>query len=569
MKILKGMAANGGLVRGVACLYTEKAAETVPHYAIDSNRIPAEIERLDAALEKAKGTMKEMIGVSKDHLDNRASEIFNAHLMMLDDPVLYQKIKDLIKAKGINAEHAVDDAFDEYIKSYEVSGLHFAELAHDTADVKNRILFSFSGLTGRFQCQAGERHAVVITSKRLSPSMILSIPRENILAFVTEEGGFTTHATILARSFGVPVIFGIAVEEHINCGDKVIIDGSHGKVIVEPDEKTNNEYKKKIDDHKKKMAVCEVRKEEPSQTKKGLRVSLKANISIPGEMELLKGLHYDGIGLLRTEFLFVNKELPPSEDEQYNMYARILEDSGTKDVAIRLLDIGGDKLPSFLTLPAQDNPDLGIRGARALDFFYDLYLTQVKAILRASLDGNIKILLPMVSDLGDVHTFRALIDKAKSLLRGEKKKFKKDIEIGIMIETPSAALMADTLLKEVDFANIGSNDLLQYTLAASRGNVAVERRYHILHPALVRLMEDIVKAGKRYDKEICLCGEIASFDEYYPFFLSLGLRSFSVAASRLDEIKCELMHQIKPADSMAERFYKAVTKDDIDRIFEQ
>ncbi|MFH1754045.1 MAG: phosphoenolpyruvate--protein phosphotransferase [Candidatus Omnitrophota bacterium] len=566
MKTLKGMAASPGLVKGTACVYSETGIDQVPHYNIPKKRVGAETLRLDEALEKAKGSMAKMIEASKELFDKRAAEIFNAHLMILSDPVLYDKIVSLIRSRSINAEHAVDDAFEEYIKSYKMSDLHFAELSHDTVDVKNRILSSFAGLSGRFECPDGEKQAVIVVSKRLTPSLVLHIQRENVLAFITEEGGFTTHATILARSYDVPVIFGIDVEEHISCGDKVIIDGFHGKVFIAPDSKTDKLYSKKIEDLSKKKAVCEVRKIEPSQTKMGARVSLKANISLPGEMELLKGLHYDGVGLLRTEFLFVNKGLPPTEEEQFRMYRHIAEEAEGREVTLRLLDIGPDKMPGYLHLPAQDNPDLGIRGARALGFFYNIYLAQIKAAMRAARHGKIRILFPMVSDLNDVNAFKALALKAKSALKKEKKPFK-EVDHGIMIETPSAALMADLMLKNVDFANIGSNDLLQYTLAASRGNTAVEMRYHIMHPALIKLIELIIASGKRNKKELCLCGEIASFAEFYPFFLSLGLASFSVAASKLDHIKCELLHLKRLSRPLTDKIYKAVTVEEIDRIF--
>jgi phosphotransferase system enzyme I (PtsI) len=566
MKTVKGITASPGIVKGTACLYSEKDAPRVPHYAIDDRHVDAELSRFDEALGRAKGAMKEVIDVSKELSDKRASEIFNVHLMIMDDPVLNEKIKSLIKARLINAEHAVDDAFEEYIKTYQLSDLHFAELAHDTQDVKDRILASFSGLSAHFECPEGERHSVVVVSKRLTPSMVINITKKNILAFVTEEGGLTTHATILARSYNVPVIFDVKVDEHINCGDRVIIDGFHGKVFIDPDEDTERLYSRKIEEQKKKMAVCEVKKVEPSTTKKGCRVKLKANISLPGEMEFLRGFHYDGIGLLRTEFLFLDKEAPPTEDEQFHMYSRIGEEAGEKGVSLRLLDIGTDKMPAYLHLPKQENPDLGIRGARALDFFYDIYFTQAKAALRASAVSNIKILYPMASDINDIRAFRSLLGKAKAALKKEKVKYNKDIEEGVMIETPSAALMADQIFAEVDFANIGSNDLLQYTMAASRGNASVERRYHILHPALVKLIEIIVKAGRKNGIEVCLCGEIAGFEEFYPFFLGIGLNSFSVAASRLDRIKCELLHLKKKGRLAAHKIYRAVTVDDVDKV---
>lgn len=569
MKVLKGITASPGIVKGAACLYLEKREEDIPHYGIEAERVEAEVSRLDEALNKAKGSMRQVISASENLFDKRSADIFNAHLLVLEDPVLYNNMAGLIRTRLVNAEHAASDAFEEYIKNYEMSELHFAELAHDIKDVKNRLLAAFGGILGHFECPVGEQQPVIVVSKRLTPSMVINITRRNALAFVTEEGGFTTHATILARGYGVPVIFGVNVTDNINCGDRAIVDGRRGAIFVSPDAATEEAYERKIQDIEKKRAVCEIKKEIPSQTKKGLRVSLKANISAPGEIELLGGLHYDGIGLLRTEFLFVNKDAPPSEEKQYAMYRHVLESAGGKPVVARLLDIASDKMPSYLRLPPQENPDLGIRGARALDLFKDIYITQAKALLRASLHGEMKILYPMISDLNDIRSFRRVLKTARSKLRKEKALFNEDIKEGIMIETPAAAVMAGTLLKHADFANIGSNDLLQYTLAASRGSVSVEKRYHILHPALIRLIEIIVKAGDKTRKEVCLCGEIASFDEYYPLFLSLGLKSFSVAASRLADIKCELMHLEKPPKTLLRKFYNTKTKEEIDKLFKK
>jgi len=569
MKTLQGVAASSGLAVGTACLYAEKGEEDIPHYSIDRGRVNGEVLRLEEAVKKAKAAMARMIEVARKASDERAADIFNAHLLILDDPVLYEKATQRIRNNLVNAEHAASDAFEEYIKHYETGEFHFAELSHDIKDVRERLLAAFSGISGHFECPAGERQPVVVVSKRLTPAMVMGIPRENALAFITEEGGFTTHATILARSYGVPVVFGINVEGHINCGDSVIVDGSQGKVIVTPDKATNKRYSRALDTHRQRKAVCEIRKVEPSKTRKGLRVTLKANISLPGEIELLKDLHYDGIGLLRTEFLFMDKSKPPSEDEQFRMYRHVLEEASGRPVTVRLLDIGGDKLPPYLSLPDQANPDLGIRGARALDFFHDVYITQAKAILRASVYGEARLLYPMVSDANDIKSFRELLAKARSLLQKEKVRFNKRIKEGIMIETPAAAVMADSLLKGVDFANIGSNDLLQYTLAASRGNPVVEGRYHILHPSLARLMEITAKAGEDHGKEICLCGEIAGFEHFYSLFLSLGLRSFSVAASKLADIKCELLHQNKVDRALPKKFYRATGKEDADALLFQ
>lgn len=567
MKILKGITASAGLARGAACLYPDKAEDDISHYIIGKEKVESEILRLKEARNNTIDVMKHIIHSSKGLYDKSASEIFDAHLAILKDPVLYNRMAHLIKSRLINAEHAANDVFEEYIKAYKRNKLHFRELSHDIIDVRNRFLSSFSGISAGFECAECQRRPVVIVSERLLPSMILSISKQNVLAFVTKEGGYTTHATILARSYGVPIVFGIEVGKNINCGDRLIVDGSNARIYIRPDKETDKRYLSKIKEIEQKKTICAIRKEEPPQTNRGVRIKLKVNISVLGEMELLNGCNYDGIGLLRTEFLFPNKEYPPSEEEQLNMYRYIFKKAQGREVVIRLLDIGRDKIPNYIHLPAQENPDLGIRGARALDFSYDIYLTQAKAILRASLYGDLKILYPMVSDVNDINSFKNLLSRAKSILKREGKRFKGDLKQGIMIETPSAAIMSRSLLKYVDFANIGSNDLLQYTLAASRGNTFSEKRYHILHPSLTRLIEMIIEAGKYNRKELCLCGEIASFEGFYPLFISLGLRSFSVSPAKLADIKCELLHQSSYDKSLLRKFYQTETKEDIDRLF--
>ena len=273
--------------------------------------------------------------------------------------------------------------------------------------------------------------------------------------------------------------------------------------------------------------------------------------------------------MVRTEFLFMQGDSDHSEQEQYELYRNILQKFPDKPVTVRLLDIGGDKVPPYLDLPPGINTDLELRGAIAADMFPEMYLGQAKALLRANVHGNLQLLYPMVADLGDLATFRAIVSRARETLREEGVEFNDaGIKEGVMIETPAAVMMAGDYLEEVDFINIWSNDLLQYALAASRGSLAVERRYHILHPALVKLMELIVKAGKRAKKEVCLCGEVASFEEYYPLLLRIGLRSFSVGVAKFADIKCELLQQDIPRDrQMVEEFYKARSREDADRFF--
>ena len=566
MKELKGISANSGLAKGIAAVYKEEVEENIPHYIIEEEKIEKEITRLKEAYGKTKEVIENMLKASEEIFGKTGEDIFTAHGKILEDQALFEEIISLIKERLINAEHAVNDVFDSYQEKFRQKNSHFSEMAHDLVDVRNRILSSFNGVSGQFECPEGERRPVIVVSKHLTPSMVLNIAQSDVLAFVTEDGGLTSHATILAQNYGVPIVFGLEATVNIGCGDKVIVDASLGKVFVNPDKKAEEYYDKKIEEAEKRKKFCVVKKKAPTQTKKGVRLTLKANISLQAEIKLLEGLNYDGVGLLRSEFLFMNRDKAPTEEEWFRVYKNIAQAAKDKNVDVRLLDISGDKMPKYLRLPSGENDDLGIRGARAIDIFYDMYLSQTKAILRASSYGNLRLLYPMISDLSDIESFRQIVKEAKSMLDKEGKEYNRNIKEGIMIETPAAAVMTEILLKYVDFANIGSNDLLEYTLAASRNSQIIEKRYHILHPSLVRLMEIVVREAHRSKKEVCLCGEIASFEEFYPLFLSIGMNSFSVEASKLSDIKCNLLHIEKPDKSYPDKFYQNLRKDDIEKF---
>ncbi len=569
MKILQGVSLAPGIAEGTICLYSSETEKGIPHYAIPPERVSHEVALLKAAFNRSREAMRQMIEVAEKNLDKKAVEIFHTHLVILNDPGLHEKIVQLICDQRVNAEHAITEVFNEYIEKYENKGEHFKELTHDFVDTRNRILSAFRGETARFKCPVGEKKPVLVVTQILTPSMVLNIPRENVLAFITKEGGYTSHATILARALGVPMIFGIGVDKETDCGMQAIVDGSAGRLILSPDKKTRRYYQKKLKGMRQKRDFCELRKGMLVQTGEGKRVKLRLNINTPGEMEMGKEMMHDGIGLLRTEFLFADRKELPSEEDQLIMYQRILHSCPGKRVTLRLLDIGADKLPPYLHLPEGANTDLGFRGALAVETFPEIYLTQVKALLRANTHSNLRLLYPMVSDLKDLKTFKDILFLArKSLKRSRIPLVDKGPEEGVMIETPAAVMLAEELMQEVDFVNIGSNDLLQYTLAAARGNLLVEKRYHVLHPALVRLLELLVKAGRKTKKEVCLCGHIASFEEFYPLFLQIGLKSFSVAVSKFPDIKCELLHLHKTKDRQLLRsYYMNRTKEEIDSYF--
>ncbi|MCP4482671.1 MAG: phosphoenolpyruvate--protein phosphotransferase [bacterium] len=566
MKILKGTPIFPSIVKGKIYLYLDESEIDIPHYDIEAKDVDLELTRFSLALDSVKAEITQMISKTKT-ADKNIREICTVHLMILDDKDLSSKITNFIKIKQENAEHAVSDIFQEYIDKYKQKESHFQELTYDFIDLRTRVLNRLMTTGDTFNCPISKDQQTIVAAKKLTPYMVLNSKKNHVAAYIIEEGGFTTHAIIIARSMGLPVIFNVKVDESISCLDDVIIDSFEGDIIINPNEKTLLEYVEKTKNIEKKHQFCKLGLKRPPLSQTGETINLKVNISLPEEIHLLENLLYDGIGLLRTEFLFLNRNHPPTEDAQFTMYKNFLEAAKGKEVTIRLLDIGSDKTPLFFTLPSQINPDLEIKGARAIEVFPKVYLDQAKALLRAAKFGQLKILYPMVSDISDILTFKKLFNQAKTELKKTGQKFSTNYKEGIMIETPAAALLAEEMLEHVNFANIGSNDLQQYTLAASRENKIVDKRYHLFHPALVKLIEMIMIAGRKTNKEICLCGEIGAFEYFYPTLLSLGLTNFSIPVSKLFFIRCEIMHlHHKKLD--LDKMYKATSKKDLEMLFQ-
>jgi len=549
MKELSGFSASPGIAIGRVCLYSADITSEIPHYGINGKQIEPELRRADRAFKTALESLENLKKVSENLFGKQGEEIIGAHLAILKDPGLKKKIQDDIRNNRVNAEHAVFDTFEDY--TGRISGTdHFRELTHDIRDVRDRLLESFGIGGGKFSCPAGERQPVIVAADILSTSVVVNIDHEKALAFIVREGGYTSHASILARTRNIPVVFGINVEDELSCRCKAVVDGNLGKVFVDPDENTRESYRRKQQKIEKRRTLCKVRTSHPAATAEGERIHLKVNISELAELELLKSnsadgnnekVHYDGVGLLRTEFIFLKDAKPPSEEEQYKIYSKILDSADGSPVTVRLLDISKNKVPSYIHVPSEVNLDLDLRGARAAEIFKKLYLVQVRALLRAAVNGELKLLFPMIADVNDLRIFKNLVNEAADSLKEEKISFKIPA-CGIMFETPSAAVLARELLEECDFASIGTNDLLQYSTAASRENVYSQRFYHIMHPSVLKLMKNVVDAAKKINKEVVLCGELSSFENYYPVLLDLGLRSFSVPVFKFEDIKCELLY---------------------------
>ncbi|MCF7886148.1 MAG: phosphoenolpyruvate--protein phosphotransferase [Candidatus Marinimicrobia bacterium] len=567
MRVLNGRTVVSGIAIGNICTLFSEEEKSVSHYKISDNNIESELTRFDKGLESARQELHQYISESGKNFDQTASKIFESHLMILSDKKLSAMVKKTIKDKKINAEHAIYDTFDDFIEKYEHKNLHFQEIVHDFKDVRDTLLEQFETKFKNVSCPIPEREPVIIAAKRLSPYMMSDLSHDNILAFVTEEGGFTTHASVLAASLDIPFIFNVPVVENSECNDFAIVDAIDEKFILHPDQKTIDKYEKKRVEFQKNLVEYKKISTQPAKTSDDIRLDLKVTVNLPNEIDLLEGHNFDGIGLLRTEFLFMDKNQPPSLEEQFQVYKHAARAASNKPVTIRLLDIGADKTPQYLNLPYQKNPDLGIKGARAVDHFQEVFETQVLALLKAAKFGDIRILFPMVADISDILTFKQLVENAEN--KSENAEFG-NLSIGAMIETPSAAMLIDEILEIVDFINIGSNDLLQYTLAASRETPGVYKRYHSIHPALIKLIKRIVKKAKQHNKEASLCGEIANYAEGYPLFLDMGIESFSVPVSKHSIIKHKIAEiNTNDLDGIKEKFIRARNKEEINNLLQK
>jgi phosphotransferase system enzyme I (PtsI) len=578
MEIFQGRAVASGIAIGKICVYSAEGEGDVPHYSIDSDSVAFEKQRAGNAILRARDVMLAMVERASGSLEPHLAEIFHMHYAVLEEKWVLESVEAYIDEHLVNAEHAVVDVFQTFIDKYSSQIGHFADFAQDLNDIRDRILecFEDSSSSG-FACPTGASSPVIIAAHALVPSLVLNVNPENVLAFVSMEGGVTTHATILARSLGVPIIFGIPVARYLHCGDQVIVDGSLGRVFVNPSTDVSSYYEEKARSLAAVRIKCESFANEPIITPSGRDLSLKINISFPEELVLAENVPHQGIGLLRTEFMMFHRDSPPSEHEIASQLRDVMNqvecdiDGNHRPVTVRTLDISSDKLPPYMELPHQINPDLGIRGARAVEYFPEIYHAQFKAFWRVNEPGRFRVLFPMVSDLADLMVFRSALDRAAAELESEGVEFHRQMTQGIMIETPSAALMIDQLLEYVDFVNIGSNDLNQYTLASTRGDAATEGRYHIFHPSIAKLIEMVARAGQSNSKEVCLCGEISYFEEFYPLILALGIESVSISVSKLKDIKCYLhgldVMDEKGVESMLRKFYCLSLKDEVDGFF--
>ncbi|MEN1967265.1 phosphoenolpyruvate--protein phosphotransferase [Lentibacillus sp. N15] len=504
-----------------------------------------EIRRLDQALEVSKQELETIQAYAKQEIGEEHAEIFAAHLLVLSDPELVKPIKDKIKTENVMAETALEETAAMFIDMFQtMENEYMRERAADIQDVTKRVLAHLLGVTIPDPALINEE--VIIITHDLTPSDTAQLNRAFVKGFATNVGGRTSHSAIMARSLEIPAVVGTKeITNLVSHDDIVIVDGLKGQVIVNPSDDALKAYQEKQANFAKQKKEWAKLKDEPTITADGAQVELAANISTPQDVTGMLTNGGEGIGLYRTEFLYMGKSELPTEEEQYEAYKSVLEQVDDKPVVIRTLDVGGDKAISYFDLPKEMNPFLGFRAIRFCLENESVFRTQLRALLRAGTHGNLKIMFPMIATLEEFRQAKAILIDEKENLKNEGKQVSDKIEVGIMVEIPSTAIIAKQFAKEVDFFSIGTNDLIQYTMAADRMNERVSYLYQPYHPAILNLINHVIEAAHEEDKWVGMCGEMAGDPIAIPILLALGLDEFSMSATSILPARTQLANLSK------------------------
>ncbi|HCY7497776.1 TPA: phosphoenolpyruvate--protein phosphotransferase [Staphylococcus aureus] len=530
-KLIKGIAASDGVAIAKAYLLVE------PDLTFDKNEkvtdVEGEVAKFNSAIEASKVELTKIRNNAEVQLGADKAAIFDAHLLVLDDPELIQPIQDKIKNENANAATALTDVTTQFVTIFEsMDNEYMKERAADIRDVSKRVLSHILGVELPNPSMIDE--SVVIVGNDLTPSDTAQLNKEFVQGFATNIGGRTSHSAIMSRSLEIPAIVGTkSITQEVKQGDMIIVDGLNGDVIVNPTEDELIAYQDKRERYFADKKELQKLRDADTVTVDGVHAELAANIGTPNDLPGVIENGAQGIGLYRTEFLYMDRDQMPTEEEQFEAYKEVLEAMNGKRVVVRTLDIGGDKELSYLNLPEEMNPFLGYRAIRLCLAQQDIFRPQLRALLRASVYGKLNIMFPMVATINEFREAKAILLEEKENLKNEGHDISDDIELGIMVEIPATAALADVFAKEVDFFSIGTNDLIQYTLAADRMSERVSYLYQPYNPSILRLVKQVIEASHKEGKWTGMCGEMAGDETAIPLLLGLGLDEFSMSATSI------------------------------------
>ncbi|MFQ5630742.1 MAG: phosphoenolpyruvate--protein phosphotransferase [bacterium] len=562
----KGVPVSPGVAIGKVFILSGESVKIEERH-IKNAEIETEINNFNLALEKSKSELKTDTASVVERIGIENAKIFETHHLLLDDPCLIEETITAIRQEKKSADFAFYSIIEKYQKQLSGSNDEYMrDRTADLRDIKRRVVRNIRG--SRVDILNKLQGAAIIFARDLTPSDTIALDKHKVLGFVTDLGGKTSHSAIMDRSFRVPAAVGLRnITKYIKSGDRVILDGKEGLVYINPERKTLDHYRKlqkKIHAFNKQLANL---KTLPARTLDGKEIELAANLEFTDELDTVIEYGGRGIGLYRTDYMYLARPDLPTEDEQYEEYKIVVERMRPYPVIIRTLDVGGDKNPQNIHIPPEDNPYLGFRAIRICLEDSKLFLTQLKAILRASVYGNVKILFPMVSGVAELLEAKATLEKAKVELKRKRIPFQDKIDIGVMIEVPSSAVITDLLADEVDFLSIGTNDLVQYTLAVDRGNDRIAYLYKDLHPAVLRLIKSVIDAAHRKGTWVGICGEMGGNPLATLILLGLGIDELSVSPIVLPEIKSIIRSvDFRETVKIANHILEMKTADEIEKF---
>jgi phosphotransferase system enzyme I (PtsI) len=567
--MLKGIAASPGIVIGRAFLLEEEEFY-ISKRTIDDSDMKQEIIRFRKALTE---TIEEMDGIRQKvlkQLGKRHVRLFDVYVLILEDPILRNDVIKMVTEQRVNAEYALQMVIDKITKTFNIiDDGYLRDRSRDILDVGKRVL---KRLLGREREELATLPSpVIVVAHNLTPADTIAMRKENVIGFVTDIGGRTSHTVIMAQSLEIPAVVGLKnVTKKVKPGDTIIIDGTEGIVIINPDSLTVENYERQKIKYSDAEKALKKLTDLPAVTADEHSVELHANIEVPEEIPSVHAHGATGIGLFRTEYIYLNRIDLPSEEEQYRQYASVAQKMMPYPVIIRTMDLGADRFVGEFGISPERNPFMGLRAIRLCFRYPHVFKTQLRAILRASVEGNLKIMYPMICSVEELRHANQLLEEVKNELRKEEIPFNENMEAGVMIETPSSALIADILAQEADFLSIGTNDLIQYTLAVDRVNENVAHLYKPLHLSILRLIKRVIDAGHQFGKCVGMCGEMAADPSFTKILLGMGLDELSMSPLSIPKIKNIIRSaNLTRAQELANRILATSTQEEVNEIIEK